>query len=116
MDSVSRPCRLVRCVNLAGVGETDEVGKVHHFGKADSGNGCLYGANIGPFWVVRKTPRGYQMLLSVSTLGLSVLRSRTNGYRDVSAGAIVSGKAVFVIYKFSGRRYRRFKTRVEEIK
>jgi hypothetical protein len=29
---------------------------------------CLFGANIGPFWVFRKTVRGYEKVWSVDTL------------------------------------------------
>lgn len=79
-------------------------------------NGCLFGANIGPFWIFRNTRKGYQLVLNVSALGVQLLRSRTNGYRDVSAGAVAGGKAVSVIFKFDGRKYQQGQTKSEEIK
>jgi hypothetical protein len=79
-------------------------------------DGCLFGANIGPFWIFKKTPHGYALLLAVSALGVEVLPSRTNGHKDVSAGAVAGGKAVSVLYKFDGRRYQESANKVEEIK
>jgi hypothetical protein len=90
----------------------DGSGEVHLLVKAK--NGCLFGANIGPFWIFRNTPQGYQLVLNVSALGVELLRSRTNGYRDVSAGAVAGGKAVSVIFKFDGRKYLEARTKTEE--
>jgi hypothetical protein len=79
-------------------------------------NGCLFGANIGPFWIFKKTQYGYELVLNVSALGVELLPSRTNGHKDVSAGAVAGGKAVSIFYKFDGRRYQESGNRVEEIK
>ena len=32
-------------------------------------NGCLWGANIGPFWVFRHTDHGFELVLDASALG-----------------------------------------------
>jgi hypothetical protein len=69
-------------------------------------DGCLFGANIGPFWIFKNAPEGYELLLQVNVLAVELLRNKTNGYRNVSAGAVAGGKAVFVLYKFDGRKYR----------
>lgn len=79
-------------------------------------DGCLFGANIGPFWIFRKTQHGYELLLDVSALGVELLPSQTNGHKDVSAGAVAGGKAAFVFYKFDGRRYQESGSKAEETK
>jgi hypothetical protein len=79
-------------------------------------DGCLFGANIGPFWIFKKTQHGYELLLGVSALGLNLLPSRTNGHKDVSAGAVAGGEAMTVFYKFDGRRYQESGNKVEGIK
>ena len=68
-------------------------------------SGCLFGANIGPFWIFRGTPNGYKLVLNVSALGVDLLRTKTNGLRDVSAGAVAGGEAVSVTFKFYGQKY-----------
>jgi hypothetical protein len=93
-------------IHLDGPGEIDLLVKAK--------NGCLFGANIGPFWIFRKTQRGYELVLNVSALGLELLPSRTNGHKDVSAVAVAGGEAVTVIYKFNGRRYQESGNKVEE--
>lgn len=95
-------------IHLDGPGEIDLLVKAK--------NGCLLGANIGPFWIFRKTQLGYELVLNVSALGLELLPSRTKGHKDVSAGAAAGGEAVTVIYKFNGRRYKESGNKVEEIK
>jgi hypothetical protein len=79
-------------------------------------DGCLFGANIGPFWIFKKTQHGYELLLDVSALGLELLPSRTNGHKDVSVGAVAGGKAVSAFHKFDGRRYQESENKVEEMK
>jgi hypothetical protein len=51
-------------------------------------NGCLFGANIGPFWIFRSTDRGYEEVLSTNALALDILPTSSNGYRTVSARAV----------------------------
>ena len=79
-------------------------------------DGCLFGANIGPFWIFKKTPHGYELLLATSALGVELLRSRTNRHKDISAGAVAGSKVVTVFYKFDGRSYQESRTKVDEIK
>lgn len=75
---------------------------------------CLFGANIGPFWIFKSSPQGYRLVLAVSALGVDVLRHKTNGMRDVSAGAVAGGKAVSVRFKFDGQKYAQSETKTEE--
>ena len=41
-------------------------------------NPCLLGANIGPFWVFRNTPRGYELVLNVYTHDLMMFTELVN--------------------------------------
>jgi hypothetical protein len=68
-------------------------------------NGCLFGANIGPFWVFKSTAKGYEQILSTAALAINVLQRKSNGYRNISAAAVVAGKPVTVLYKFDGQSY-----------
>lgn len=79
-------------------------------------DGCLFGANIGPFWVFRKTQNGYELVFDISALGVELLPSRTRGHKDISAGAVAGGRVVSVFFKFDGRKYQESGSKVEEIK
>jgi hypothetical protein len=48
----------------------------------ESQNACLAGANINPFWVLRKTPQGFDLILSESAHDFQVLTTGSNGHRD----------------------------------
>ena len=69
-------------------------------------NPRLFGANIAPFWIFRNTPSGHQLVLSITTLGLEVLRSKTIGYRDIRATAATAKKVITTDYVFDGTSYR----------
>jgi hypothetical protein len=85
---------------------------VHLNGDADADlvvtarNECLLGANIIPFLVFRNTPQGHQLILSVSALGLDVLNTKMNNYRDIRIGAATAWSAQTMIFKFDGKEYR----------
>lgn len=69
-------------------------------------NGCLWGANIGPFWVFRHTDIGYELVLDASALGLELLDTRTNGYRDILLNSAYRGEVHSTVFKFIDGRYR----------
>jgi hypothetical protein len=69
-------------------------------------NGCLWGANIGPFWVFRHTDLGYEVVLDASALGLELLDTRTNGFRDLRLSSASGGEVHSTVFKFSGGKYR----------
>ncbi|HKM66986.1 MAG TPA: hypothetical protein VJX70_07465 [Candidatus Acidoferrum sp.] len=93
-------------IHLDGPDEVDLLAK----GK----DGCLFGANMGPFWIFRNTPQEYKLVLTVSALGVDILRNKTNGLRDVSAVAVAGGKWVSVSFKFDGQKYQQSETKTEE--
>lgn len=88
-----------------------EATRLHLAGSGNSGllvkpkNGCLMGANVGPFWIFEKTPKGYELRLTVNALSVEILESTTKGYRDIRAAAVAGGEARSVIYKFDGKQY-----------
>jgi hypothetical protein len=69
-------------------------------------NKCLLGANLVPFWVFRSRPQAHELVLSVSALGLDVLNTKTNNYRDIRTGAATAQSVRTVIFKFDGKEYR----------
>lgn len=70
-----------------------------------SPNWCLVGANTAQMWVLRKTQIGFQLVLSQIGLGMSVLSTRTSGFRDIRVGAAVGGYYDAIDYKFDGKLY-----------
>jgi len=65
----------------------------------------LMGADIDSFWVLRQTPKGYDVVLSTVALDLNIVNSRTNGLRDVQASAVVRGYGVTDKFQFDGHSY-----------
>ena len=72
---------------------------------------CLIGANVGPFWVFSNTGQigeGYELVLSESGLGLTILNAKSNGYRNIEMGAAAGAAFLSVsIYRFDGQVYQR---------
>jgi hypothetical protein len=67
---------------------------------------CLLGANVGRFWVIRKNPSGrYSLLLATVALGLEVLDSRANFYRNIRAVASAARTSTTILYKMYVAQY-----------
>jgi hypothetical protein len=79
-------------------------------------NPRLLGANIVPFWIFHNTPQGHQLGLHTMTLGLKVLKSKTNGYRDISTTEVAAGEIFDTVYTFNGTEYRMARRSKERIK
>lgn len=78
------------------------------------GAGCLLGANIGPFWVIRKNSSGrYSLLLATYALGLKILDSRANYYRDIEAVAATANTTGTTVYKMAVAQYQVAAARTE---
>src|SRR6267378_689349 len=69
-------------------------------------NSVLNGANTGPFWVVIKTAQGYKLALFVTSHDLTLLRTKTRGYRDISTGTANATTLAGEVYKFNRKKYR----------
>ena len=72
----------------------------------ESENACLFGANINPFWVLRETPSGFDLILSKSAHDLDVLNTRSNGYRDIRLYSLTAISVTISDFRFDGNRYR----------
>jgi hypothetical protein len=68
-------------------------------------NGCLFGANQGPFWVFRKMPDGYQQILAAHGLQLAVLPKKVNSFSQIKISKVVSMKPANTIYSFKAGKY-----------
>jgi hypothetical protein len=71
-----------------------------------SDNACLVGANIDPFWILRKTSQGYDLILSMSAHDLATLTTRSNGHRDIRVFSMTAINITTADFKFDGKRYR----------
>lgn len=63
--------------------------------------------NTAPFWVLRQTAKGYDLVLDATTSNLEFLDTRTNGLRDIKMGEPV-GVAYWATqeFQFDGHIYR----------
>lgn len=68
--------------------------------------GCLLGANVGPFWVLRQRDKQYELLLATSAAALFVLDSKTNGYRDIQTDLASAVRHTALLFKFDGHQYK----------
>jgi hypothetical protein len=106
-------------IHLDGPNETDLVvlpgGPLPNTPAGEiSPNACFLGANTAQMWVLRKTQRGFKLVLSQIGLGMTVIATRTNGLRDVQVGAAVGGYGDSIEYKFDGQSYK-IATRTSEL-
>jgi hypothetical protein len=79
------------------------------------GTGGLRGAHIVPFWVFRKKQAGYELVLATGGDGLSVLKTRWKGFREINAlGIGLAGREIYTTtFRFDGERYQKFRQRTE---
>jgi len=70
-------------------------------------NPHLFGANLVPFWIFRKGPKGHELILSVNALGLEVLRTKTNGYKNIVATKSTAREILSDSYGFDLDKYER---------
>lgn len=64
------------------------------------------GNSSGPMWVYRKVGRKYQQLLDTGAMDYSLLKTSTNGYRDIQmTWGGNSGGYYKDVYHFNGRKY-----------
>lgn len=77
---------------------------------------CLWGANVGPYWVFRNQPQGYELALQAHALCLEVLPARARGYRHLRTAAATAVSQITVAYTWDGRRYRAGKRQVKALR
>jgi hypothetical protein len=88
-----------------------QVSKIHLDGPAEIdlivvGQGAGHAA---PFYVLRPTTGGYRLILNSGGDSLTVLRSRSRGFRDIQVeGFAAAGEATTKItFRFDGREYKK---------
>jgi hypothetical protein len=64
------------------------------------------GANITGFWLFRNTGRRWEIVLYTVALGVTIKRTRTNGFHDVEVVAASAVTGWEALYKFDGARYK----------
>ena len=68
-------------------------------------NECLASANIEPFWVFRRTEKGFSLALMTYAADLEVVGTRTHGYRDIRVTQEGEVRSVAAIFRFDGKEY-----------
>ena len=130
LDALSKDKRVASCLEYKGMNSEDLpadwfiASKIHLGGPDEedlvvlphdplpephaseiSPNVCLIGANTAQMWVLRRMESDFELVLSQLGLGLSVLSTRTNGFRDIQVGLVVAGYNDEFDYKFDGTSY-----------
>ena len=78
--------------------------------------GCMCGAQNCSFWIYRQVGDSFTLLLATNGLGLSVEKTVSNGYFDVSVGAHNNAFTRYVTYyRFNGKEYNEYKTDFENL-
>jgi hypothetical protein len=81
------------------------------------GYGCFYSASgIQWFWIFRRTPKQYQLVLTTPGNGILILQDNHADHRDIQSGTIGSaGRFVTTTtYRFDGTRYRKYHEETKE--
>jgi hypothetical protein len=78
-------------------------------------NPCLLGANVGPFWIARKTPGAIEIILSTEGHDLEILQTRSNGLRDIKIESATGTVLYTTSFRFDGKRYGISQTHSEPI-
>jgi hypothetical protein len=96
-------------VHLRRTAETDLVVMprmlLDHPEHERSESGCWDGVNDDPFWILRKTDLGYDVVLSESTDAMEILPVKTHGFRDVVLYSSSKDSFSSRPMKFDGNRY-----------
>lgn len=66
---------------------------------------CLIGANQGPFWIFQNVPDGYQKILSVSGLKLTILPRKGNSFNTIRISRVAEMKVSDTEFRFSHGKY-----------
>lgn len=71
---------------------------------------------VGWFWVFRRAAAQYELVLKTAGLGLSVLDTRHNGYKDIRSDGQVGKWSTRTTFRFTGGRYQEFQKKTNELK
>jgi hypothetical protein len=96
---------IASAIHLDGPKESDVV-VVPSFSGQESM--CFQSASgVGLFWIFRKNSERYELVLKTYGNGLEILKSKTNGYRNIRTGTIgEAGKELTeLVFHFDGTHY-----------
>jgi hypothetical protein len=73
--------------------------------KSPADNACLFQAHSMPFWILIRNGTGYVVVLEEHVQVLRVLRSSSNGYRDIETKVSNLNESTTWIFGFDGQKY-----------
>src|SRR2546423_13682058 len=112
--------QLKRCLETDGGSDTDlqeyfvaSMIDINNDGHPDllvqAGKYCLQGAHNTAFWIFTKADQeiapGYKLVFSKQTDWIDVLKTSTNGYRDIQAADHTAIEIFTTVWKFNGSKY-----------
>jgi hypothetical protein len=71
---------------------------------------------IGWFWVFRQAAGRYELVLKTAGLGLSVLDTRHNAYRDIRSDGQVGKWSTTATFRFEDGHYREYQKSTKELR
>jgi hypothetical protein len=69
-------------------------------------DGCLFGANQGPFWIFQNEKDGFRQIFSASGLQLAVLPKKANSFNQIKISKAVAMKPASQTFSFKNGKYR----------
>jgi hypothetical protein len=75
----------------------------------------LAGAHSVPAWIFRKVGAEYLLVLHTQGHDVTVLKLRSNGFREIEASDEIAATVATIRYRFDGEKYIEYKTKSEKI-
>lgn len=81
---------------------------------------CFMGAHSTTFWIFAKVEQrlfpGYDLIFSASTDWLEVMKTYTNGYRDIQTAGHTALEVYTTIWRFDGQKYQPRECTIEDLR
>jgi len=74
-------------------------------------NACFLGPYTTKWWILRKVAEGYEVILTVDAHDIQVIRTKSNGYRDIEAGISSMQETTVRLYRFDRNCYKLYSER-----
>ncbi|MBI4747428.1 MAG: hypothetical protein HY774_03025 [Acidobacteria bacterium] len=72
----------------------------------ESNNGdCSFGASNGVFWALLNSPKGYKVIMAAQGAGFDVLKTKTNGVKNIRLVFVGGGEFNESRLVFNGKKY-----------
>lgn len=99
-------------INLNGNGRQDLI--------VQAQTPCFMGAHNTTFWMFvdanQKSTAGYKLIFDISVDFLKVLKTFSNGYRDIETGAHTAVELYTIKWKYDGQKYQKSECRLTDEK